>query len=404
MGLSSKKTKTESKAETVATPTNPEWVESPFKDFFASVTKAGQADPASYIAPTSKLQTTAFDRLLAMPTSGGNGAEAMAKAGAADVGGYDPSLTGPAAHGKAASLLDNLDAYYNPARKELVDATLADFDEGAGRTRAAQLLDGAKNSALGGSGFAIREGVTEGELARARTTADAQLRYDAFDRATGLSDADANRRQQMEMTNVGADNTFTLSNQGSVNDAGRFNVGVNQDNATRKLQGASLLDQLAGSDRDSISLMAQLGGTQRDIDAQTRLAPLSLLEALGGLYGLGQPGLFRGQTTKQTGSGTSVTTDPMGTISSLLQAGGAMASGLGAMGVSDERLKREIETVGFDEAGRRWVDFSYVWDAPDQPRRRGVLAQEIAQSDPAAVFMHPGGFLMVDYSQLGAGV
>lgn len=440
MGLSSKKTKSESKSETVATPTNPEWVESPFKDFFSKVTEAGNAPAGSYVAPAAKLQTTAFDRIAGMTSQNPMFGEAadMARAGASTgpsystAEGYSPAMVntaqiGPMGKAKGQSLLDNLDAYFNPFEQRVIDTTLADFDENAGRTRAVQMLDGAKNSALGGSGFAIREGVTEGELSRARASADANLRSSGFDRATSLSDADATRRQQAELFNVGADNQRTLTqggfdqqsgvvNAGSINQASQFgagarnqasmfNAGQDDTAAARKLSGSGILAQLSeamgGDERATISLLAQLGEQQRGIDGQQRLAPLSLLEALGGLYGLGQPGLFRGQTTNQKGSGTTVTTDPMGNIAALAEAAGSVMSGLGAMGVSDGRLKRDIETVGYDDAGRRWVDFSYVWEAPDTPKHRGVIAQEVALTDPSAVVMHPGGFLMVDYSQLG---
>ena len=66
---------------------------------------------------------------------------------------------------------------------------------------------------------------------------------------------------------------------------------------------------------------------------------------------------------------------------------------------SDARLKTDIQPVGCDASGRQWYDYRYVWDAPATVRR-GVLAQEILQSDPDAVTVRPLGFLMVNYGKL----
>lgn len=66
---------------------------------------------------------------------------------------------------------------------------------------------------------------------------------------------------------------------------------------------------------------------------------------------------------------------------------------------SDARIKDDVTTAGYDAKGRRWVDFRYVWDEPGT-KRRGVIAQEVAKTDPGAVALHPMGFLMVDYAQL----
>lgn len=65
---------------------------------------------------------------------------------------------------------------------------------------------------------------------------------------------------------------------------------------------------------------------------------------------------------------------------------------------SDERLKENIRTIGFDAKGRRWVEYNYIGG---KTKRQGVIAQEIMASDPDAVHVWPlGGFLMVDYNKL----
>jgi hypothetical protein len=65
---------------------------------------------------------------------------------------------------------------------------------------------------------------------------------------------------------------------------------------------------------------------------------------------------------------------------------------------SDERLKENIRTIGYDAKGRRWVEYNYIGGST---KRQGVIAQEVMETDPEAVHVWPfGGFLMVDYGKL----
>jgi hypothetical protein len=66
---------------------------------------------------------------------------------------------------------------------------------------------------------------------------------------------------------------------------------------------------------------------------------------------------------------------------------------------SDERLKENIRTVGYDDKGRRWVEYNYIGS---KTVRQGVIAQEIMESDPEAVHVGPFGYLMVEYGRLPA--
>jgi hypothetical protein len=101
--------------------------------------------------------------------------------------------------------------------------------------------------------------------------------------------------------------------------------------------------------------------------------------------------LLTGQTANGTMAGTTKESGASLTDWAKLAAAAAVAA-------SDGRLKQDIETVGFDAKGRRWVEYAYVWD-PER-RHRGVIAQEVRDTDPDAVMTHPMGFLMVDYSKL----
>lgn len=62
------------------------------------------------------------------------------------------------------------------------------------------------------------------------------------------------------------------------------------------------------------------------------------------------------------------------------------------MMMSDIRLKRNIKALG-----RGWYEFNYVWGGP---RQIGMMAQEVMLTNPAAVHVHPSGYLMIDYGRV----
>lgn len=167
-----------------------------------------------------------------------------------------------------------------------------------------------------------------------------------------------------------------------------------QDSAlARMLQSAGLLanvGQAQGADeRANIGLQAGLGEQQRGItNATSEAARLAMLQQLLGGIPLDA---FSGQTT--TGSGSQ-----SGKGSSTTVSGGLDDVGKLMAMFSDERLKREIKTEGYDGKGRRWVSWRYVWD--QAVRHFGVIAQEVQKTDPQAVHIHPSGYLMVNYGAL----
>lgn len=83
---------------------------------------------------------------------------------------------------------------------------------------------------------------------------------------------------------------------------------------------------------------------------------------------------------------------------------GGLMSGLGMLGgaaikagvFSDRRLKADIVLIGKTPGGANVYDYNYVWGGP---RQRGVMAQEIAFTQPSAV-MSIDGYLAVNYSMV----
>lgn len=166
-------------------------------------------------------------------------------------------------------------------------------------------------------------------------------------------------------------------------------------------QGAGLLSQLGGQQQQMAmngqNALLQAGGLQQGNQQAN-------LDALFSEFMRQQNHGYQGQSliNQSLGllpqGGTTTSTQPkqseLGGIGSLL-GGAASIAGL----FSDERLKSDIETVGYDESGRRWTTWRYNWEDP-RIRHFGVIAQEVAKAEPDAVSVHESGYLVVDYSKL----
>jgi len=191
---------------------------------------------------------------------------------------------------QSASLLDNLGAYMSPYTGQVVDAALADFDFGAGETRAQQALDMAGAGAFGGSGAALTRSATEDALTRGRAATSANLRDQGFRVGAGLSESDAGRRQQ----------------------ASAANAQFEADNRNRNLAGAgqiaNLASQLGADQRAIVGTQAAMGDVMRGITQAQTGAPVDFLaQELAMLTGLPLE-MFVGMTSQgrenTTGSGT----------------------------------------------------------------------------------------------------
>ena len=464
----SKKTKTQSTQNSTATvtPNNPTWVSQGLENVGGGLQKLMGMDPRSFVAGPSALQTKAFSDATNLTSSphfadAGNIFKDVAGAGAntydavtGEAVGYDP-VTGEAKGYTASSLLDGLDRYMSPYTNDVVNSALADFDYGAGQTRANQALDEARSGAFGGSGAAITRAMTEGDLARGRAATSANLRDLGFQRGTGLSFQDAAMRNEAARYNAdalnrvnlanmdaqnsaaaaraAAQNQFGLANLNALNNAGQFNASARDAALARQLSAGSALaglgSTMSADQRANIALTGSLGQDQRAIEQAQAAAPLSVLQQIAATYG-GMPlNLLSGQTTTGNSTSTSKTSDPMsviGTLGSLALApftGGASLLGLGALGggagagaaglggysnaalsgasgftgLSDRRLKTDIEKVGERDDGLGVYAFRYLWSPV---RHIGVMAQEVLNVKPEAVVHLPGGYMAVNYGAL----
>lgn len=281
------------------------------------------------------------------------------------------------------------DAATRGGQRQYADA-VSDSADSLTRTVMPSIRAGAQMS--GGYG-GTRQGIAEGlamaerektlgrgarDLGIAANDATANLYGNAYEsaqnRMASMADSEANRAQQAGMFNVstGLDTQFRNNDQ---------EMQRAQIRAAQLGQGAGIFGQGAGMEDDTINSLLGLEGYPAQWENDLLAPYMGAITGVGGMGG----------TSNGTMTGTQKTSNPFGAITNA-----AMAAAM----FSDARLKTNVETVGYDAAGRRWVEYAYVWEPGE--RVRGVIAQEVRKTDPSAVVVGPGGFLMVDYTQLEA--
>lgn len=355
--------------------TNPAWVTDSLQNFNSGVGKIAASDPAARVSPVSALQQQAFTGAAGLNPAGLNtGAYSGLFDSASSVLQRLSSATTDKVTGQ--QYQDEIGAYQSPYTSGLVDATLADFDVDAGRKRAALAARGAAGNAFGGDRWALAGTELEGELSRARTTADAGLRQSALDAASGLWQTASQGNQQAQ--------------------AGDLNRQLGAGNGLTAAASAAATAEAnrAAAERANLELQLSAGGVERGIDTENRNADIGLMGQVGALLGQNQLNLFNGQT--QTGT---TRTDP-GLMGYLGQAAQMAATVAPMMALSDRRVKVAVEPLTKDDRGRQWYSYRYVGEPEDGPVHFGVMADEIVKSDPHAVHMTAGGVMMVDYGAL----
>lgn len=270
MGFSSKKTTN----KTTVTPTNPAWVEPQLNTLAGKITDLTKVDPYSFVAGPSELQNMAFK-------GAGSLAPDRQSYGAA-LGHFQAQMNTGTPQYQAAtvtpnSILPNLQSYMSPYLQQVVDTSLADYDFGAGQTRAQNRLALAQDETFGGSGGTIQTVMSEDALARGRGTLSGQLRDQAFHTGANLANLDADRRQQAQLANMAA-----------YNQAQQFNATQLETALSRQQQAASGLVSAASAQSQTeladLNAQAELGEMWRQIQQQQAGAPLSAIGSLAGAY------------------------------------------------------------------------------------------------------------------------
>lgn len=320
-------TKETSQSQGTTQASTPTWIQNGHQSYMDGVNALmGQGAGAFTPAGPNALQQSAFSGAQGLTTSPLYGQAADLANQAANAG---ASSAGPAQQATARNFTDvQLDPYMNNGLNGLLDAASADYAATGGRVNAAQAAQAAANGGARNSNNAIREAITQGELSRAANTGLSQLRYDAFNSAANLAQNDLNREAQ--------NNQF---NAGQANQMSQFNAGQ-QDNAlSRMLAGAGLLGNLGqaqGQDeRANIGLQAGMGDAQYQMDLMRQQYPLQFQQIMQSLSGF-NPALYGGATNSQNtnSTGTTTTSDPMGSLGALLGGAGALFSPIKIPGFS----------------------------------------------------------------------
>lgn len=375
MGLSGGKKTTTSNQTATTTPNTPAFATFPVQNYydqlgqFALNTQANGGG-SQFVAPANDLQKQAYG---GAQNLGGWQSLFDRSSGLANevVASGAPRLDTATVGG----LMENggLDRYMSPYQQQVIDATLAGFDDQAGRDQAAYAAAGARNKAFGGSRFGVGEAQLTSDLARERAGTQAGLLDKGFQTAAGLAQFDV----------------------GQMNEHKRAQAALEDTALGRKLQAAGLFASNANSSaenaRSDIASQIAAGNNMYAIDQAEAMAPLEWMQAYGSLLNPSVIGQYTGQTINSNGKSTEKSSGGLlGTLASIASIAGSF---------SDRRLKTAIERVGTLPDGLGVYEYEYVWGGG---RQRGVMADEVAELRPWALGPEVAGFATVDYSKLEA--
>jgi hypothetical protein len=236
------KTNTSSSSNTTTnsttTPNVPDWASSLTQNIAGQVGGLVGANPQSLVAPVNSLQT-------------------LAGANATNLSGlpwdYDAAeqLTGAVANSDTPSIAGNIGQFMSPYLKQVVGATSADLDASDAKVRAQQALDLAGSGAFGGSGAALTQSATEGELARARATSIGNLLNQGYSQALGGATSQAQLQQQQQAQRLAAAGQLAGI-------AGNYDANQRADIATQTATGDDLRNVVQQQDQAPVTSTAQI--------------------------------------------------------------------------------------------------------------------------------------------------
>lgn len=242
------------------TPLVPDWATTPVQGAADRISGLLNGDPQSLVAPANGLQQQA--------AAGATGLSS-------DTAWTDAALQASTPFASGGKAYDWVGRYMNPYLDQVVDSTAADLDANAGRVRAQQALDLAGAGAFGGSGAALTQSQTEGELARARSSALSGLRSQGYNMALQAASGDAERATQARIANA----------QMALQD---------------RAQKSGLVLNADANARANIATQSDVGGAMRDIDQSQRSADVTNTQQIVAMLSGLPLGLFAGKTEQGT--------------------------------------------------------------------------------------------------------
>ena len=193
-----------------------------------------------------------------------------------------------------------------------------------------------------------------------------------------------------------ADSGQMGSNREFLNAAAFDNARLNSIGSALSNEYNTALQTGLSQNQQNIANLLGQGALERDLYTQGQQSGITGLQTMANLLNTLYSGTGTSSETKKEGGGSM-----LGTIGGLFSApagGTSAAAGIASalMGLSDRRLKENIEKVG-EENGFNVYTFNYK----GTPQRwTGVMADEVEEKRPDAVHVL-GGFKAVDYGAIG---
>lgn len=279
----------------------PDWAAGPIQTATQRVGRLFDTNPQDLIASEHSLQSrAAYDTQDLGGYDGSFGMATDLTRNASDMSWLQPQLQANTPFASGGKAYDYIDRYLNPYLRDVVDSSAADFDANAGRVRAQQALDLAGAGAFGGSGAALTQSMTEGELARGRASTLSGLRSRAFEQALGAAAGDAERATQARLANA----------QTALQDrAQKAGFGFQARDVQLKAgdQMAGIASGLDANRRANIAARAQMGDTLRGIENEQRQAPFTSTQQIVAMLSGLPINLFVGKNEQGVSTDRSVT-------------------------------------------------------------------------------------------------
>ena len=300
--------------------------------------------------------------------------------GKTGIASYQPYLDAIGTPPAASQDLLSTDAYkqfMSPYQKEVIDATMADFDVQAGMGRKQINEQQAQAGAFGGSRAGIQMAQYQGETDRNRAALLAGLRGTGYNQAL--------QQQQQALSNLQGMGTYAtgLEQQGiaALGTLGAENQMLEQTKLNQLAQAQQQAYQLPMTRLQDVSNI--YGSVAGSIPGSPTIPfqPSPMVTGIGG--GLGAAnimGMFGQQNTQNTQQQRQMNTSATNPL-------------LGNLGYSDVRLKENVELIGKSPSNINIYKFNYKGK---DTVYEGVMAQEV----PWASIEDQDGYLMVDYSKV----
>ena len=300
--------------------------------------------------------------------------------GKTGIASYQPYLDAIGTPPAASQDLLSTDAYkqfMSPYQKEVIDATMADFDVQAGMGRKQINEQQAQAGAFGGSRAGIQMAQYQGETDRNRAALLAGLRGTGYNQAL--------QQQQQALSNLQGMGTYAtgLEQQGiaALGTLGAENQMLEQTKLNQLAQAQQQAYQLPMTRLQDVSNL--YGSVAGSIPGSPTMPfqPSPMVTGIGG--GLGAAnimGMFGQQNTADATQQRQMNTSATNPL-------------LGNYGYSDVRLKENVELIGKSPSNINIYKFNYKGK---DTVYEGVMAQEV----PWASIEDQDGYLMVDYSKV----